>query len=579
MAAYQLIRAPVTVNGDDISAAEYQRLLNIRQQELASQYGVELATQLANSDILKNDVIESLVRQKIQTQLASELNMAVSDDQVSDAFANTEAFQVDGKFDKDTYLNVLSANGYTHQSFLAEQKTREALMQMESGIANSAFVVKAMADRYQALGRQVRSVQFKQFNAVDFRSEVEISDDELNEYYTEHQAQYMSDEQIQVNYLLITLDDLAKEQLVSDEDVQSAYDSYLTEVGESETREISHILFADGDKEAEANAALERLNAGESFADLATELSDDPGSAEFGGSLGALLPDVYVPEFYDAAMALTEAGQISGLVETQYGIHLIRLDSLDAVEPDSLDDKRDELVAELKRKKAQDEILLLKTQVADEAFAADNIASVADTFAVEVQQSDLFGRTGGKGYFAEPDVVSAAFTSEVVDDGLISNVVKLSDGSILAMQKADYQPEEIQPLEDVIDSVREALTTQKATELMTAAIETELAEHNTDADGWSDTVDVQRTSTDVPSVVRNKAFELPKPAEGKKSIAATTGEDTAYLVAVTDVFEAENDETNSDTSIAKQEQAAGAYQNQMFYNIARNAADVKVRNF
>ncbi len=569
--------APATVNGDDVSIMDYQRLLSARQQELASQYGAELAAQLANSDFLKNDVLENLISQTLQSQLSHDLEFSVSDEQILNTFNEIQAFQSDGKFDQDTYLGVLAMNGFTHQTFMAAQKSQSELTQLQSGVSDTAFVIDAIADQYAALDAQLRTVQYKTFNADDFKSLVELTDDEVNEYYEVNQAQFLSEERVQVKYLVVTVEEMTEDQVVTDDEIQSAYDSYLAELAQQETREISHILFAEGDNEDNAKTALARLEAGESFADLAIELSDDPGSAEFGGSLGVLVPDVYVPEFYDAAIALVDVGEVSELVETQYGVHLIRLDALDSPEAVAFEDKKEELVADLKLQKAEEEMLLVQTQLADEAFAADDIVTVAASFETTVDESEWFTRTDGDGYFADSSVVVAAFSDQVVRDGMISDVVKLNDGTLIAMQKVDYQPEDIQPLEEVMDQVTETLTNQRSVELMSEALKSELAEKDTDSDGWSEVVEMTRSDSSVPTAVRTKAFEMPKPSEGK-TFAEVESDSVAYIIALEAVSEPAAEDLDAESSLAFMEQSSGAYQYQMLYNIVREAADVTIRN-
>ena len=571
-------RAPATVNGEDISAADLQNSLNTRQQELTSQYGAELAAQRAGSGMLQNEVLESLISQKVQSQLATRLHFDVSDDQILKTIADVPVFQKDGKFDQDTYKSLLAANGLTHQEFIEAQKEQTEMAQMRTGIIDSAFVVNKVAQAYAQLEAQARTVQYKEFDSTDYLSSVSLNDQEIADYYNENESDYMSKEQIKVNYLVVTLASLAASQTVSDEEIQSAYDSYVKKVAEEETREISHILFAHGDEEAEAKAALARLKAGEKFSDLARELSDDPGSAEFGGSLGVLSPGVFVPEFYDAAMALDEAGQVSEPIKTKYGVHLIRLDSIDKKTPETLAQKRASLVAEIKEKKAKDELTSVKTQLADEAFSADDLAAVAKSFNVPVEQSDWFTKGGGQGYFAEANVSAAAFTDQVKLEGVISDVVETQDDSLIAMQKADYKPEAQQPLEQVKDSVVTSLTKQKAEQLMAEALKKQLAEKTVSGEGWSEAVSIRRDDSDVPKAVRDLAFTMPKPTAGESSFAETNGIDVAYLVAVESVNDGTVDKTETDSSNAFVKQTAGAYQYQMLYNIEREAADVKVRN-
>ncbi len=568
--------APVTVNGEKVSEAVYQRLLNSRQQELTSQYGAELAAQLANSPLLQNEIIDSLISQTLQTQMTSELKLDASDDQVIKSIVNFEAFQRDGQFNQDQYQSVLASYGYNHKSFVAEQVAQAALTQMQAGVSNSAFMVDKMVNRYAKLNAQQRTVRYKAFSATDYVDDVVLSDDELDAYYQENDSLFLSEEKVKVNYFTVSVGQLTDEMIATDSEIQSAYDSYVAKLATEETREISHILFADGDDlEAQANEAIIRLKNGESFADLASELSDDPGSAEFGGSLGVLIPGVYVEDFYSAALSLQEVGDISGLVKTEYGIHLIRLDALDTVEPESLDQKRDELIADVKSRKARDEMILVESQMSDLAFSTDVLADVASTFQSQIKESDWITRTSNESPFTDASVIEAAFATQVINDGLISNVVRLSNGDLIAMQKDEYAPEDVKPFADVKDDVVSALTAVKSAEIMHQKLDEVLANQVVGSD-WTTEATISRDNSELPVDVVDKAFALPT-AESTVAVGVTEGTDTAYAVAVLSVLNTEPSEEMLTSAERFVNQASGSLQYQIMYNIARDASNIKIR--
>lgn len=569
--------APATVNGEDISDVEYQRLLSRRQQELTSQFGAEAAAQLINSSFVTEEIIESLISQELQSQLADKLSFDASEGQVVQSFADIPAFQIDGEFNQDRYLNVLAASGFTHQSFVAAQKEQTALVQFQSGVANSAFVVDKAMDRYARLTAQQRDIQYKAFEADNYIDLVELSDDELRAYYAENEQQFLSEESVKVRYLMITLESLMAQQSVTDQEIQSEYDSYVAALNEENVREISHILFADGDNRlAEAEAALARVEQGENFADLASELSDDPGSAEFGGSLGELLPDVYVDAFYDAAIELSEVGAVSEPVETQYGVHLIRLDGLSTTEPDPLSELRDQLVADIQERKAREELLLVESQLSDAAFSTDEIETVADLFQTDINETDWLTRSTVEAPFDNAEALEQAFSAQVIEDGLISSVVRLEDGDLLAMQKADYAPEAVRAFDMVEEEVRTILTAQKAEQLMRSDMDQLVESQQIQGDGWETAEAVTRSNTDLPQAVVSTAFTLAKP-EGSAVLGVSNGESTAYVVALLAVDAVEPNEQQRELASSTVESGIGGSQYQIIYNQARNNADITVR--
>jgi len=570
--------APATVNGDKVSEIEYQRLLNSRQQELVNQYGAEFAAQLASSSVLKEQVLNTLINQLLQQQLTSKLELQVSEDQVLKSLADVAAFQVDGKFDKAMYENVLAANGYNHATFIAEQKLVTALTQMQSGIVNSAFSVDKSAKRYAQLMSQERKVSYKEFKAADFLGQTEVTDQQIDNYYQENQEQFISPEQVKVDYVRLTQDFLASQIDVTEEDIQSAYDSYVADVSSQESREVSHILFADGDDlEAQANDALARLNDGASFAELASELSDDPGSAEFGGSLGELIEGIYADDFYAAAMDLEEEGEVSGPVKTEFGYHLIRLDSINKPVIETLEQKRDEIIADIKSKTAAEELIMVQEELADIAFTSESIDQVAESFGVDVGHSNWLERNSDADLLADSDLAEVIFSDQVLFNDMISEVVRLSNNDLVVVQKVDYQAESVKPLDEVKEEVFAIVQTENARELMEQHIAEQLNSEDVD-DSWTEVVSVNRIASDtLPANVLLKAFEMPVPAEGEVTKAQVNEGDVAYLVAVLGVENIDPPEDQLVNAKTFSDQLAASEQYQMLFNIERNKAKIKIR--
>lgn len=567
--------SPATVNGQDISEAEYQIMLNTRQQELAQQYGAEAAAQLSNSPFLRNQVISSLVNQEIQSQLASNMGFEISEQQILESLGSVEAFQVNGVFDQNTYLRVLSSSGYTHQTFIAREQKSNALSQFQAGVFGSAFNIEQSAEQLAKLDKQQRDIAYKTFVAADFESEVELTDEDIQAYYDENSSLFMSEEKVKLKYVVLSKESIAEQAIVTDEDLQSAYESYVASVSSSSEREISHILFAEKeDNQAAAQAALDRLNAGEDFSELAQELSDDPGSAAFGGSLGVLVEGVFVAEFNDAANALTEAGQLSGLVETQYGTHIIRLDSIKSEQAKTFAQMKSDLEADVRDRKARDELILLESQLADEAYANDNIEDVASVFFVDVQKTDWLTRSTVNPLMSESAFQAVAFSDQVTVDGVISDVATLSNGDLVVVQKEGYEAEQVEPLDAVKDSIVTQLTAEKSVELMAAAA-SNAATEGADISAWSVVSGITRTQSDIPVDVVETAFALPKP-ESVSFGSAVQGNE-AYAVAVTKVSDVAVTESDIANAASWLEQASSNSQYQVVFNAARAAADIKVR--
>ncbi|GGX51676.1 SurA N-terminal domain-containing protein [Saccharospirillum salsuginis] len=573
---------PVQVNGEGISDVEIQRLVSMRQQQLMQQLGENATPELLNSAFIRQSVINSLINQELQLQASSNLGMAVSPEQVSREITSIPAFQVDGQFDEETYRRVLAQNGYTPNTFRAERASQLRLNQMQTGLVASAFTLDREVDRVAELDNQQREVSYKLFRAEDFVEEVDITDADIQSYYDANSSEFLSDERVQVRFVRLSASDLVPDMVVTEADLEAEYDSYVAEQESDANREVSHILFAEGDDTlAEARSALERLESGESFADLAAELSDDPASADAGGSLGELVEGFYVEEFYQAAMSLTEVGEVSEPVETEFGYHLIRLDSLSSAQITPLADMRDELEQRIKREKAEEEFALVESQLADAAFTSESIEAVSETFGTTVNITDWITRNGNEGVTSDPAFLSTAFSPAVIDEGRISDVVRLDNGDLVVMQLEDYQPEQVQALAEVRDEIEQVLTAEQSRELATAAAEAEIeqvrAEGALPGEGWVEPVVIGRNNSELPADLVNFSFSMPKPNGAALTVDQSRVSEGVYTVAVLDVSSGEPEAEEVDNLSDFLAERHGQTEYQSFFNALRAGADIEIQ--
>lgn len=572
---------PVEVNGQGISANQVQRQLQQRQQQLRQQLGENATPEIINSGFVRQSVINDIINQELQRQAANDLGFQISNEQVSKDILSMPAFQVNGQFDETTYITLIRQNGFTPNSFREQQSTQLRMTQMQAGLVSSAFALDSEVSRLAQLQNQQRLVAVKSFSAQDYTDDVSVSEGDIQSYYDANSDDFLSPERVKVRYVRLSQAAFEDDVVVTDADLQDAYDSYVTAQENDTRREIAHILFAGGDDNlADAEAALARLDQGESFESLAAELSDDPISAQDGGYLGELAEGVYEDAFYQAAQNLTEVGQVSAPVETDFGVHLIQLADFSAADVEPLDQVRDELTQQIRQRKAADEFVLVENQLADEAFQADDIATVADVFDVDVQTSDWINRNSQDGIAAEARFRSAAFTPLVIDDGRISNVVRLSNGDLAVMQREDYEAEQVQPLAEVTAQIESILISEKAQQRAEEVAAAELANLRSEGalgDDWPQPQLVGRENTDLPSGVAAFSFTLPKPEEGGLTAQMRETQNRIDVVAVLAVEEPQVDTDQQEQLEAELAIENGQLDYQSFFNGLRVGADVELR--
>lgn len=572
---------PIEVNGEGISDVQVQRLVQERQQQLIQQLGENATPELLNSSFIRQSVVNALVNEEIQRQATVDLGLTVSEEEVNQSIVSIGAFQSNGRFDEEAFRRYITMNGFTPTTFRSQLSSQIRLEQMQAGLVQTAFELDRDVERSAALENQRREVTYRRYNAEDFLDQVEVTEEDVQAYYDANSDQFLNPEQVQVRYVVLNQSDLIPDMVVTESDIEAQYDRYVAETESQSLREVAHILFAEGDNAmAEAEDALARLEAGESFADLARELSDDPGSSLDGGFLGELSEGLYVDEFYDAGMQLEREGEVSDPVQTEFGVHLIRLETLEQADVEPLEAVRDTLEQAVRERKAREEFGLLETEMADVAFQSEQVEEVAETFNADVQTSDWINRDSTSGIAASASFVTAAFSDTVVDDGLISDVVRLENGGLAVMQLEAYEPEQVQPLENVRDQIVEILTNEQATELAEQAATDDLAQVRSAGavtdERWAEPMVIDRENSELPSNLVQFSFTLPRPSDDGLTVERFTAGDTVYLVAVLSVTEGEVTDDVRQTVGEYLAQRTGQADYQSFFNALRTSADVQI---
>ncbi|MGM8848885.1 SurA N-terminal domain-containing protein [Salinicola halophyticus] len=496
-----------TVNGESISrqAVETQVQRGIRSGQVPPEQERQF----------RGQVLDQLIRQRTLDQYADEGGLHISDSQLDQLIVSLPEFQdQDGRFSDELFTNRLAQAGYTPSSFRRELRADTLRRQVQQGLAGSTFLLPAEKQRLAALQQQQRTFRYAQLTPADLAQPVTPSDADLQQYYDQHQQDYRRPEQVKVNYLVLNQEDVAKDVDVTDEQLQQAYDKARAEA----PRDVSHILVTFGDDRTEQEArdrlaeVKAKLEKGGDFAALAREYSDDQSSADKGGDLGAIQKGFFGDEFDDAAFSL-DPGQVSKVVQTQYGLHLIKVTGLDIP---SFEEDREALTQQVKLEQSQSLFNERVQKLTDDAYEADDLSTVADDLGLSVQSSDWFSQeAGGEGVLANPDAAAAAFSSDVKDDGYNSDVIETDDQQRVVLHVVDHRDASTLPLDAVRDQVMAAVKaeqTQQALEARAAEAVKALRDGKSVSDlNWQQADAVTRDADSVPDAIRQQAFRLPHP--------------------------------------------------------------------
>ncbi len=521
------------VNGSEISATEVK---NAYQQQLAR---VEKQSNGANIDdaqreLLKRRVLDDYVNTEAVLTRADDLGYRVSDAELLKYMAQVPQFQVDGKFDQAHAIAVLKAQGRSVAEIEGLFRRDVKLRQLDSALNLSSFATASEVARLRTLTRQQRELAWVTLPAAKYAAGAAVEDKALEAYYEAHKAQYMTPETVNLRYVEINLAQLESRVNVDDAQLKAYFEDQKTKTPErftqAEQRRVRHILFQvdspkdDAAVKLKAEGVLKRAQGGEDFSKLAKEFSQDPGSAQQGGDLGWSDRKVWVAPFADAAYSMKE-GEIRGLVKTQFGYHILKLDGIQPAATKTFEQARGDLESEYRRSEAERLFNLAQDQLADAALQnATDLDVVARKAGLAVHDIANFSRADGGGDLGKAaPVIEAAFSQDVLD-GRLSPTIEVDKGRGVVLRATDHHLPQQQPFAAVRDAVTAAWKAQRGQELAVAAAAAAVKRLSagesweTVAKGLGEAVQpakfVARGDQAVPVEIRRMAFEAPRP-EGK----------------------------------------------------------------
>ena len=523
------------VNGEEISRYDLDQAMNMQRRQLAQQLGSDFDPSMLDERLLRNAALGSLIDRMLLLQSAKSADFAFSREALDQLILQTPEFQVDGVFNAARFDQVLQQMGYSRVQFRQLLEQEMLIGQLRAGISGTGFVTDQQVENFARLEMQTRDFDTL---TVPARSDaIEVSDEQISEYYEANADRFRTPEQVIVEYVELKKESFFDQVEVSDEELQALYQKQIANLAEQ--RRAAHILIETGAESSddEAKAKIDeiaaRVKGGEDFAAVAKEVSQDPGSANEGGDLGFAGPGVYDPAFEEALYALKE-GEVSAPVRSEFGWHIIKLLGVQSPEVPSLESMRPELVRELKAQQVEQRFVEVSKQLEDSAFEASDLAQPAQELGLMVQTTEPFGRDGGQGIAANRQVVQAAFSDEVLVDGANSSVIELDpDTSIALRVKEHLQPAAI-PLADVRDDIVEQLQQSLAAERAREKGEQLLADlrNGEQADGQWQTIEAAgRSQEGVAPALLQQVFRMPRPAEqGKPSYAGVALSNGDYAV-------------------------------------------------
>lgn len=466
------------VGSSKISQSEFQQAMREQQDRMREALGGQFDPKMLDNADARRAVLDSLISQRILGLEAASARLGVSDEQLRDFIASAPSLQEKGLFSQAKYDALVRSRGMSREGF--EYTLRQDLVQQQlvGAINESGYASKALAERWVALQSEEREFSEAQFKPEQYLAQVKLATDAVQKYYDANKSQFETPEQVKAEYVTLSPDVLMQQVTVTDDEIKAWFDSHTDRFQQAEERRASHILIPvpKDAPEAQQKTAHEtaedllkkvRASPGD-FANLAKENSKDPGSAQNGGDLGFFARGAMVKPFEDAAFKL-KPNEISDVVQSDFGYHIIKLTEIKPAKGKSLDEVRGEITDELKRNAAGRKYAEAAEQFSNMVYEqSDSLKPVVEKFKLAAQTTDWIGKTGqGAGKLSNPKLLGALFGDDAIKNKRNTEAVEIAKSTLVSARVIEHKPAALRPLEEVRADIEKRLTREEAGKLAT----------------------------------------------------------------------------------------------------------------
>ncbi len=543
------------VDGVEITQSQFDQGLARQRQRMEQMFQGKIPDSPIMQQRMKEQVVEQLIIQQVMQKMVTDEGYRIADVVLAQKIKNMKAFQQDGAFDNNSYHAIVQSQGMGVKEFENLFRNDLAVQQLQDAVTRSSIIGQSELNILNQIQQQSRDINYLQIDDISFLSDINVNDDQVKEYFELNGARYKHPEMVSISYVELTTDDMAKNIPVDEEAVRQLYDDYVASLSSKEQRKARHILVAlatdaDADiqeqKKALADDLLIRINKGESFESLAKEHSEDPGSASSGGELGWVSKGMMVPAF-EAALFKLEKGQVSDVVKSNFGYHIIRFDDAKLEKTITYDDKKVDLVKQYKSQLLEDGFYEKSELMATTAYESDqSLQEVADALGLTIKTSEAFSRVQGKGIATNDKVRNAAFNPEVISEGRNSDVIEVSKNHVVVLRVDSHTEASLKSLEEVKHLIESAIRIEKAREKSMALALEALSKLEQGESIENDSIQVsaklvklgsvKRDDTSANKQILTEAFTMTKPVADKpvyKVVEVSGGTAVIELKSVT----------------------------------------------
>ncbi len=442
--------------------------------------------------------LERMVRDRVLAAAVQKMHLGVSNARLAQTLQGIPAIAAlkrpDGTLDAEAYRALVGAQGLTPEGFEANVRQDMALSQVLGGVVQSSFSTPEQLNQAMDTLLQRREIQIARFTPQDFSAKVTPTDAELESYYQAHTAQFQQPEEATIEYLLLDLDAVRASLAPSEDDLRTYYKENLDRLAGKEERRASHILISAAKDAPAAEREKAKAQANElettlrkdpgQFAALAKKNSQDPGSASAGGDLGFFARGAMVKPFEDAVFGMNK-GDISPVVESDFGYHIITLTDIKKPKAPSFEEVRPKLQAELLQQLAQRKFAEVADTFTNSVYEqADSLQPTADKLKLKVQTAQHVTRTpapGAQGPLANARFLEALFANDSIENKRNTEAIEIAPSTLVAGRVSQYEPARTLPYAEVRERVRALYVADKAGELARTEGQAKLQAWQTDS--------------------------------------------------------------------------------------------------
>ena len=515
------------VAGYPLTQQEWENAQRRQLDQMRQQMGKNFDQKLFDTPEFKQNILDQLIAQRAMNAEVRSAHLTVSDDKIrQQLWAIPGLTKADGTFDAEKYRQILDSQGQTVNSHQSQMRNEMVLEQVASGVELSGFAPRTVSKAISDFGSQEREVQEMALPVSQFLPNVKVTDEMVKAFYEKNAKLFEIPESAKIEYVVLNADAVAAQASVSDEEIASYYKSNEKRYTTQEERRSSHILIkSDGDKaaakaKAEAVLAEVRKNPGD-FAKIAKAKSDDPGSAAQGGDLDVLVKGSFVKPVEDAILKLKQ-GEISDLVESEFGYHIITVTDLKPARLKPLDEVKGDIAAEIKKQKAAKLYSEMSEQFTDIVFSQyESLKPAADKLKLKIETMEGVARQPnpilGAAPFNNAKFLTALFSDDSLKNKRNTEAVEVAPQTLISGRIVEFKPASKKPLAEVEAAIKQQVALEEAVKAAKKAGEEKLAaaKKSGDATGFGEAKTISRAKVEginpaaVAAVMKADVSKLP----------------------------------------------------------------------